>query len=119
LAVLTPFNAPKVTVGGGTSPAMRVPTVLQNADVHYNGQPIGVVVADTFEHALEGVQLVAVKYAPERAVLDMSTAPKNPPESVHPLGGERTVKRGDPAGAFAAAAVMVDREYNTAFEKQY
>src|SRR5205085_2124869 len=34
---------------GGGPPAMRVPTVLQDDLVHYNGQPIGVVIADTFE----------------------------------------------------------------------
>ena len=79
LAVLTPFNAPKVDVpspraqsggakggamsNGAAGPparggAMRIPTVLQSPDVLYNGQPIGLVVADSFEAAVEGAHLV-------------------------------------------------------------
>src|SRR5258708_34832692 len=51
LSVLTPFNAPRVDVPAPAT-GMRVPTVLQSTMVHYNGQPIGVLVADTFEHAM-------------------------------------------------------------------
>ncbi len=115
LAVLTPFNAPKVSaLAPGTG--MRVPTVLQTTTVHYNGQPIGVVVADTFEHAMEGVRLVTVKYAAERPLLDMATAPKNPPELVHPLGGPRTVTRGDVDQGLRDAAVRVENLYTTPIE---
>jgi xanthine dehydrogenase YagR molybdenum-binding subunit len=129
-AVLTPFNAPKVTVpgavgaqagNGGQGPAgrggaMRIPTVLQNTEVHYNGQPIGLVVADTLEAAMEAALLVKARYATESPVLDMSTAPKNPPESVHPLGGERTVKRGDVDAALRNAATRIEQEYTTPLE---
>ncbi|MGH7651096.1 MAG: molybdopterin cofactor-binding domain-containing protein, partial [Gemmatimonadaceae bacterium] len=124
-AVLTPFNAPRVTVppatGSGTGEAgsgrrMRVPTVLQNTEVHYNGQPIGLVVADTIEAAMEAALLVKTRYATEAPVLDMSTAPKNPPESVHPLGGERTVKRGDVDAGLRDAATHIEHEYSTPLE---
>jgi xanthine dehydrogenase YagR molybdenum-binding subunit len=161
LAVLTPFNAPKVTVPqraessgaqgqggqsaqgqGGQSaqgaqgqsgqgqggqgqagqggprrtPAMRIPTVLQNTEVHYNGQPIGLVVADTLEAAMEAAHLVSVRYNAAPPVLDMSRAPKNPPESVHPLGGERTIKRGDVDTALRGAPVRVEHDYTTPLE---
>jgi xanthine dehydrogenase YagR molybdenum-binding subunit len=106
-------------VGGGSSgaqPAMRIPTVLQSPIVHYNGQPIGVVVADTFEHALEAAYLVRATYSTETPVLDIATAPKNPPETVHPLGGERVVSRGEADRALADAPVHVDHVYTTPLE---
>lgn len=103
IKVLTPFNAPKLPgapkpgpkaqsvergaqgAGAGGSAqgaqasaraavAMRVPTLLQDDVVRYNGQPIGVVVADTWEHAREAADLVRVTYDAERPVLDWTRA---------------------------------------------
>jgi xanthine dehydrogenase YagR molybdenum-binding subunit len=113
LAVITPSNAPRLP---GTAPTMRVPSLLQDNVVHYNGQPIGVVVADTFEHAMGALDLIRIQYAEEPPVLDMDTAPKNPPESVHPLGGDRVSRRGDVERGFAEAAVRLDHTYTTPLE---
>src|SRR6185436_11974760 len=45
LTVLTPENAPRLpkpaSAGGQQARAMRVPTLMQDDVVHYNGQPIG------------------------------------------------------------------------------
>ena len=111
--VITPKNAPRLT---GSAPTMRVPTLLQDDVVHYNGQPIGVIVADTLEHAMGALDLIRVQYTEERPVLDMDSAPKNPPESVHPLGGERSTRRGDVEHGLAEAAVRVDHTYTTPLE---
>lgn len=162
LAVLTPFNAPKLPgaprpgpqtpparttavaggagaqgggqaagaggpAGGGTNPAgaagpaarggsMRVPTLLQDPYVRYNGQPIGVVVAETFEQARAAVDLVRVQYASDSPVLDMERAPRNDPESVHPLRGERITRRGDLARGLGEGAVRVEQTYTTPIE---
>jgi xanthine dehydrogenase YagR molybdenum-binding subunit len=131
LAVLTTQNAPRLpglsqnaSGGGGNrggghgggAPAMRVPTLLQDDAVHYNGQPIGVVVADTFEHATAAAPLVRVRYADERPVLDMDTAPRNPPETVHPLGGPRESRHGDADAGLRGADVTVDQTYSTPLE---
>jgi len=113
LAVITPSNAPRLP---GSPPTMRVPSLLQDDVVHYNGQPIGIVVADTFEHAMGALDLIRVRYAEQRPVLDMDTAPRNPPESVRPLGGERTSRRGDVERGLSQAAVRVDRTYTTPLE---
>jgi xanthine dehydrogenase YagR molybdenum-binding subunit len=102
--------------GRQSMPPMRVPTLLQDDLVHYNGQPIGVVVADTFEHAMAAAEMVKVKYAEEKPLLDITTAPKNPPESVKPLGGERSYKRGDVDQGLASADVKVDGVYQTPLE---
>ena len=126
LAILTPQNAPKLPgmnagSNGAQGPAarggsMRVPTLLQNAEVHYNGQPVGVAIAETFEQAIAAAQTVKVRYASEKPVLDLATAPKNPPETVHPLGGERSSKRGEVAAGLKQAAVTVDQTYTTPIE---
>lgn len=141
ITILTPFNAETVSVpppltqsrgqssggvqsgapSGAQGPAargraMRVPTVLQSTEVHYNGQPIGLVVADTFEHALEAAHLVKPSYTTEKPVLVIATAPKNPPETVHPLSGERVVARGDVERGLSEAAVRVDHVYTTPLE---
>lgn len=129
LAVLTPQNAPRLANppkpatmshdgggAGGSMPPMRIPTLLQNDEVHYNGQPIGVVVADTFEHAMAAVPLVVVRYAEEPPVLDIRTAPRNPPDTVRPLGGPRTYSRGDFTRGLADAEVKVDETYQTPLE---
>jgi xanthine dehydrogenase YagR molybdenum-binding subunit len=44
IAVITPFNAPKLSQGPPQPPARRNLTLLQDANVSYNGQPIAVVV---------------------------------------------------------------------------
>ena len=145
IKVFTPFNAPRLPGApkpgphrpaenagaaqggqrqgqGAQGPAargalsMRVPTLLQDDGVRYNGQPIGLVVADTFEHAREAAGLVSVRYETEIPVLDWSNAPLNRPDEVHPLGGERTVSRGDLAQGLAGAAVKVDQTYVTPLE---
>jgi xanthine dehydrogenase YagR molybdenum-binding subunit len=116
LAVLTPQNAPRLPVPAAAAQAMRVPTLLQTDDVHYNGQPIGVVVADTFEHATAAAHLVTVHYAEEKPALDIYTSPKNAPESVRPMGGGRTSTRGDVDTGMAQAAVRVDQTYTTPYE---
>lgn len=96
--------------------SMRVPTLLQDDMVRYNGQPIGVVVADTWEHAREAADLVRATYAAEPAVLDWTRALTNPPEEVHPLGGERVYQRGDVAQGLSAADITVDHVYTTPLE---
>jgi xanthine dehydrogenase YagR molybdenum-binding subunit len=119
IAILTPMNAPRLpetSASTGGRPAMRVPTLLQDDLVHYNGQPIGVVVADTFEHAMAALPAIRVRYAAATPVLDMATAPRNPPETVRPLGGERTTKRGDIESGLAHADVRVSQTYTTPLE---
>ena len=113
IAVLTPQNAPRLP---GGMPTMRVPTLLQDDVVHYNGQPIGLVVADTLEHAMEAAHLVRVRYAAEKPELNMDTAPRIPPDQVHPMGGQRVTTRGDVDKGFADAAVHVDQTYSTPLE---
>jgi len=120
LAVLTPQNAPRLPqqqAAPGAGPAMRVPTLMQDDAVHYNGQPIGLVIADTFEHATAAANLVKAEYAEERPELDVDTAPHAPSESTRPVGNNRRhSQRGDTARGLAEAEVKIEHTYTTPFE---
>jgi xanthine dehydrogenase YagR molybdenum-binding subunit len=116
LLVMTHANAPSLPQRGLAAvdpPAGRVMSLLQDDNVHYNGQPIAVVVADTFERAFDAASLVRATYAPAEAVLDFARAkgaayiPEKagfaPPDS----------RRGDPARGMTEAEVKVEATYTT------
>ena len=73
LAVITHANAPQDQAAAGQSPRQhrqprpRRRPLLQDDRVHYVGQSIAVVVADTLEQARHAASLVEVTYEPERA----------------------------------------------------
>jgi xanthine dehydrogenase YagR molybdenum-binding subunit len=94
---------------------------LQGDEVYYNGQPLAVVVADTFERAVHAAGLVKVAYREERAVTEFAAArPASPTES---KGGDRgsrksaDYQRGDPDKALADAAVTVEQTYTIPAEQ--
>ncbi|MGY1661714.1 xanthine dehydrogenase family protein molybdopterin-binding subunit [Geodermatophilus sp. SYSU D00705] len=109
LAVLTPANAPRLS--GELSSDLPV---LQSLDVHYQGQVVAVVVAETSEVARAAVGEVHVEYAAEPP--DVRLAVDRPdlyaPEQVM-AGYDTDSVIGDVDGALAAAAVTVDATYET------
>ncbi len=113
VAVLTPFNAPKLPQPPPQPPARRRTTVLQDTNVDYNGQPIAVVVASTLDEAVYAARLLKINYAPTPAKLDfmgrLSEArwPKNPGKE--PAGN----KRGDLAAGFSKSSVIHEATYIT------
>jgi xanthine dehydrogenase YagR molybdenum-binding subunit len=67
LAVITHFNCPKVPGYEGADPAAKGPIKIFHDDkVLYNGQPIALVIADTFERALFAAALVKGQYTAEK-----------------------------------------------------
>ena len=119
LLVLSHLNAPRLPQGGRAAvkpPAGRVLSLLQDNVVHYNGQPIAMVVADTFEHAVAAAELIKVRYREERPELDFERAkgsayaPKQMPQ------GEAAVAWGDADKALAASPVRVEQTYATPME---
>jgi xanthine dehydrogenase YagR molybdenum-binding subunit len=113
VSVLTPFNAPKLSVPPPQPPARRNLTVLQDTNVSYNGQPIAVVVAKSLPEAVQAARLLVIKYHAEPAKLDFmgrqgeARWPKQPGKE--PAGNHR----GDVAKGFAQAAVTIDQTYIT------
>jgi xanthine dehydrogenase YagR molybdenum-binding subunit len=51
IAVITPFNAPKLSLAPPQPPARRSLSLLQETTIAYNGQPIAVVVAKSLNEA--------------------------------------------------------------------
>ncbi len=111
--VLTPFNAPKLPVGKPQPPAKRALSVLQDTEIHYNGQPIAVVVAHSLPEARYAARQLRIKYNQQPAQLDFhgrlneARWPRQPGKE--PPGN----KRGDAPGAMAQAPVKLDQVYST------
>ena len=113
VAVLTPFNAPKLPQPPPQPPARRHTTVLQDADVSYNGQPIAVVVAYSLPEAIYAARLLNIKYASTPAKLNFAGRqaearwPHNPGKE--PAGN----KRGDLTAGFGKSSVVLEQTYIT------
>jgi xanthine dehydrogenase YagR molybdenum-binding subunit len=116
LAVLTHENAPRVAqhTGAGGGPTDRNLTILQDAFVRYDRQPVAVVVADTFERATDAAALVKIRYTRDRAVTAFRDADSYTPNNVHQEPS--VVVRGTPEAALAAAPVRIDYVYSTPVE---
>jgi xanthine dehydrogenase YagR molybdenum-binding subunit len=115
LTVITPANAPKLPQGGKAAvhpPAGRVLSLLQDDLVHYNNQPIAVVVAETLNQALYAASLVRVRYQEEPAKLDFQAGFA----TAHPGGHGRDpaeISAGQVAAGVAAGEIKVDEIYQT------
>ncbi len=113
IAILTPFNAPKLNPGPAEPPARRNLSLLQDKEVHYNGQPVAVVVAKSLNEARAAAQLLKIKYQAKPAEvnylkrLDAARWPKNPGKE--PPGNHR----GDIQAGFAKSSVTIEQTYIT------
>ncbi|MFD2765904.1 xanthine dehydrogenase family protein molybdopterin-binding subunit [Micromonospora eburnea] len=88
--------------------------LLQEPAVHYRGELIAVVVAETLEAAREGARLVRVDYdtEPHSTVLTEHHPGLYRPDKVNP-GYPADTADGDFDAGFAAAQVRVDATYRT------
>ena len=87
---------------------------LHDAEVHYSGQPVALVVATSFEAARHAATLVQVEVATEPHHTDLMAAL---PEAHDPSALRAGFKpppepRGDAEAAYAAAAVQVEAEFH-------
>ncbi|MFJ8582052.1 xanthine dehydrogenase family protein molybdopterin-binding subunit [Micromonospora sp. NPDC093277] len=88
--------------------------LLQDPAVHYRGELIAVVVAETLEAAREGARLVRVDYdtEPHSTVLTEHHPGLYRPDKVNP-GYPADTADGDFDAGFAAAQIRVDATYRT------
>jgi xanthine dehydrogenase YagR molybdenum-binding subunit len=116
LAVITPFNAPRLPVASPQPPARRHVTVLQEKEVFYNGQPIAVVVARSQQEAQQAAELLHVRYVSSAAKLNFKhrLSEARPPKS--PGREPATQTRGDLKAAMENATVAVDHTYTTPYQ---
>ncbi|MCO1656561.1 xanthine dehydrogenase family protein molybdopterin-binding subunit [Pseudonocardia sp. S2-4] len=120
LAVITHRNAPKMaeapkvslldlsTMAAGT----RV-NYLNTDEVHWNGQPVAVVVAETLDAAHAAARLVRVQYEALPAVTDFAAAQGDTKPAKGGMMGAGEAKKGDAEAALATAPVSVDATYTT------
>ena len=115
--VMTHRNAPRLNpapvFGSGPRAASGDDLhILQNGRIHWNGQPIAVVLADTQEQADHAASLVAATYLEDTAATAFEAAKSNAkPASFQ--GEALALKIGDAEAALAAAPVKVDNVYRT------
>ncbi len=122
VAIITHRNAGKVEMPEKAK-ALVDPKVgkplqpFQDDRVHYHGQPIAVVVADTFERAIHAATLVRATYLEEKAALDFAEAAAKAftPHAMEEAdrGKEKApdYHRGDADKALDAAEVKVEETY--------
>jgi xanthine dehydrogenase YagR molybdenum-binding subunit len=112
IAVLSHLNTRKLNDAQGKNGLREAALVpFQNARIHYVGQRIAVVVADTLEHATRGAELVKVTYDEAPARIDI--------QKFRSEANDRAQSRftkGDADSAFAAAPVKIDQVYRTPYE---
>ena len=105
-SVITPFNAPRLTVPGNVN-------ILQDTNVLYNGQPIAVIVARSQPEAEQAAKLLRIEYKEQPAKLGFDTRLS---DARAPKRGSETSHRGDPEASLAKAAVVIDQVYSTPIE---
>ncbi|HWH39200.1 MAG TPA: xanthine dehydrogenase family protein molybdopterin-binding subunit [Usitatibacter sp.] len=118
LLVMTHENAPRLPAKGRAAvkpPAGREMSLLQDAAVRYNGEPIAVVVAATLEQATDAAAHLDIRYRAADAVLDFDQAKKDP-KPAKMLRGPAEKKWGDAQSALERADVKVDAVYTTPME---
>ncbi|WP_236795398.1 xanthine dehydrogenase family protein molybdopterin-binding subunit [Amycolatopsis sp. GM8] len=120
LAVLTHQNSPTVKPAPKVS-MLNLSTLvsgtqvnyLQTDEVHFDGQPIAVVVAETSASAKEAASLIRTEYAAMESTVDFAAA--EPDAKVQPnnplMRGEE--KKGDAEKALSEADVTVDLRFTT------
>jgi len=117
LAVISHLNAPKVNLqgppqGGNFSEPRLIP--FAGPDIHYVGQQIAVVVAETLEQATHAATLLRIAYEETTPKTDMRAHRASASEK----GSQQAppVHVGDADSAFASAPVKIDQTYRTPYE---
>ena len=87
--------------------------VMQDEHIHWNGQPVAVVLAETQEQADHAKSLIEVRYEAGPAVTSFAKAMEQAREPDSILSEPPRVEIGDAEAALKDAAFGVDAEYET------
>lgn len=122
-AVFTPFNTPRLAknsaMGVGANSAARKLALLQDDQVHYFLQPIGVVIADTLEQATHAADLVRVTYKEGKPRAGLVAHLGEPFPNEVSAGGQKLpadTSEHAPSAALNGAAVKTEQVYQTPTE---
>jgi len=100
--IYTHLNTPKSLLKNNEFKA------LQSEKIVFSGQPIALVVAETFEQARHAARLVKATYTEEKSVTEWKKAPTE--------AARGPQKRGNPQEAFQSAPVKIEAEYTIPIE---
>lgn len=87
--------------------------VMQDDRIHWNGQPIAVVLAETQEQADHAKSLIRTTYETEVALTDFEKVRAHGTEPVVLMGQPMHTEVGDAEAAFSEAAVKIEATYST------
>ncbi|WP_174278432.1 xanthine dehydrogenase family protein molybdopterin-binding subunit [Sphingomonas bacterium] len=87
--------------------------VMQDDQIHWNGQPVAIVLAERQEQADHAKSLIRVAYEEMPAVTSFAAAKTKAYQPPNVMGQPTTIEIGDAEAALAAAAFKVDRTYTT------
>ncbi len=107
LAPMPMFMSSAKAAGGDNLP------IMQDDRIHWNGQPIAVVLADTQEQADHAVSLIEARYEAEPAVTAFAEARAAGTKPGMFMGEPLKMSIGDADAAFAAAPHQVDVVFTT------
>ena len=112
--IMTPANAPRLAAVNSLLMSEQTKYLpLQDSQVRYHGQPIALVIAESFEIAQDAAWLVKATYSPQPALVDFeNNLDKAEPVKKIGAGSKATVERGNPLAAYADAPVTVDASYS-------
>ena len=118
VVVMTHRNAPRMNKPAvfGSSPTAAGPSdlsIMQDDTIHWNGQPIAVVLADTQEQADHATSLIRVTYAPEPSTTTLASAKAAGAQPGLFMGQPLLNEIGDAEAALAKAPHRVDNNYST------
>ncbi|WP_420606507.1 xanthine dehydrogenase family protein molybdopterin-binding subunit [Novosphingopyxis sp.] len=87
--------------------------IMQNAEIHWNGEPVALVLGETQEQADYGASLIGVEYEQNDADLDFEAmfSGAEAPDAI--LGEPASVSMGHAEDALGEAAHVVDEVYTT------
>ena len=118
VSVMTYRNAPRMNAPAvfGTSPTAAGPhdlPIMQGPDIHWNGQPIAMVLAETLEQAEHAASLITATYARDHAITSFAEAKATGTKQGIFNGEALLGAKGDAEAALAAAPFRVDATYTT------
>ncbi len=118
VAVMTHRNCPRMNPPAvfGSSPTAAGPSdlpIMQDDRIHWNGQPIAVVLAGTQEQADHAASLIGATYAVEPSTTSLAAAKAEGAKPGLFMGQPMTNVIGDAEAMLAAAPRKVDQIYRT------
>jgi xanthine dehydrogenase YagR molybdenum-binding subunit len=107
------MKAPSLMMSSPTAAGASDLPVMQNDEIHWNGQPIALVLGETQEQADYAASLVKAEYSALPAVTSFKEAKKKPRQLETLLGEPPILEIGDAEAALKRAEVQVDHIYRT------